>query len=157
MDQVKKYWPLIVLISVSALMAGILGRTNPNLLMHAFMGFSLILFATLKLFNPSKFADGFQMYDLLARYFRPYAYIYPLLELALGIAWFTFLEPKYTAWATIALFGFGAIGVLIAIKNKLNVNCACMGNVLQVPLSTVTLFEDFLMIGMSAAMLYNIQ
>lgn len=155
MDKLKTYWPLIALLGISVLFGLAMSGGRPVLFMHASMGFALIIFATLKIFTPSKFADGFAMYDLLAKHFRPYAYVYPYIELALGFAWLLVFRPVETAWATIAVFGFGAVGVLLAIKNKLNVNCACMGNVLQVPLSTVTLWEDMLMIGMSIALLQS--
>lgn len=156
MQEVKKYWPLIVLFLVAIIFGGVMSRGIPPIWMHASMGFALIMFATLKLFNPSKFADGFQMYDMLAKNFRPYAYVYPLIELALGFAWAIIYQPYYTAWATIVIFSIGLIGVLFAIHKGLNVNCACMGNVLQVPLSTVTVWENMLMITMSIIMLNQV-
>jgi hypothetical protein len=53
--------------------------------MHDFMGFSLVEFSMFKFFNIEGFADGFQMYDLLAKPLRPYAYLYPFMELGLGL------------------------------------------------------------------------
>lgn len=51
--------------------------------MGDFMGFFLVVFSMFKFFDLSGFADGFQKYDLLAGPFRPYAYLYPFIELAL--------------------------------------------------------------------------
>lgn len=150
----KNYWPLAVLVGVSALAGFAIAPLSIDAWMHAFMGVALIIFASLKLFNPSKFADGFQMYDLLAKPFRPYAYVYPYIELFLGLAWLAQVQALvWVYWATVIVFGFGALGVLFALKRGLNVNCACMGNVLNVPLSHVTLGEDVAMIAMSAYML----
>lgn len=39
----------------------------------------------------------------------------------------------------------GAIGVVLVLRKGLDIACPCMGNVLSVPLSTVTLSEDGLM------------
>lgn len=149
------YWPLLSLILVSALAATALNQPpgGPMLWMHYFMGFFLCVFALLKLFNPEGFADGFQMYDLLAKRSRTYAYLYPGLELLLGLSYLSFWRPEWVYMATIALLGFGAIGVIKALREGLDINCPCMGSVLNVPLSTVTLTEDLGMAAMASFML----
>jgi hypothetical protein len=151
------YWPLISLVAVTALAALAIGtgydRTDLAGFMHAYMGTFLIVFALLKLFNPSGFADGFEMYDLLAQRVRAYGYVYLYLELALGLAYLSFFLPAFTYVATIVLFLFGAIGVIRALRAGLDIECPCMGSVLSVPLSTVTLTEDLGMVLMAALML----
>ena len=153
----RDYWPLLVLLAASALVACALHRSygpdaNPAHWMNDFMGFFLTVFALLKLFDLSGFADGFQMYDLLAKHFRPYALAYPFLELALGLAYFSFWRPTTVYLATILMLGFGALGVINALRKGLDVNCACMGNTLKVPLSTVALCEDLGMAAMALVM-----
>ena len=96
--------------------------------------------------------DGFQMYDLLAKNFRPYAYVYPFIELALGLAYLAFWRPTTVYLATIIVLGFGALGVINALRRGLDVNCACMGNTLKVPLSTVALVENLGMVAMALVM-----
>ena len=86
----RAYLPLIVLTTIAVLVAAAIYRSygpgiNPVRAMHAFMGFFLVAFAMLKLFDLPGFADGFQMYDLLAKRSRTYALLYPFLELALGL------------------------------------------------------------------------
>jgi hypothetical protein len=151
------YWPLISLVVVAALAALAIGagfgRADMVGLMHAYMGVFLTVFALLKLFNPSGFADGFEMYDLLASRVRGYGYVYPYLELALGLAYLSFFVPVATYVATIALFTFGALGVVKAVRAGLDIDCPCMGSVLSVPLSTVTLTEDAAMAAMAAILL----
>jgi hypothetical protein len=93
------------------------------------------------------------MYDLLAQRVRAYGYVYPYLELALGLAYLSFFLPAFTYVATIVLFLFGAIGVIRALRAGLDIECPCMGSVLSVPLSTVTLTEDLGMVLMAAVML----
>lgn len=107
----------------------------------------------LKIFHPSHFADGFQMYDLIAKKFRGYAYIYPYIELALGLAYLSFFHPHLTYSITVLVMGISALGVTKALRNGLKVNCACMGTILSVPLSTVTLTEDIVMGAMALLML----
>lgn len=150
------YWPLLSLVLVSAAAAFALDAPDgfsPMQWMHYFMGFFFCVFALLKLFHPVTFADGFQMYDLLARRWRGYAYAYPLIELGLGLGYFSFWQPLLIYGATVAVMGFGAIGVVTALRRGLDINCPCMGSVLDVPLSTVTLSEDLGMGLMAVAML----
>jgi hypothetical protein len=152
------YWPLFALIIVSMLVgwaASYSGISGVFGFMHYFMGFFLVSFATLKLFNPSGFADGFQMYDLLAKHLRLYALLYPFIELGLGLGYLSFYNPKTIYMATIIVFVFSAIGVVFSLRRGLKINCACMGTVLNVPLSTVTLTEDIAMSTMAIWMLYN--
>jgi len=150
------YWPLLSLILIAAAAGGAItyhaegGMTE---WMHYFMGFFLCVFGMLKIFTPSAFADGFQMYDILAKRFRPYAYAYPYIEMGLGLAYLSFLFPPLTYTLTIIVMMFGAAGVVLALIKGLDINCPCMGSVLKVPLSTVTLTEDIGMAVMAALML----
>jgi hypothetical protein len=156
MKKIGRYWPLVALILVAGLAAAALG-TQKGLLawMHYFMGFFFCQFALLKLFNPSGFAEGFQMYDLLAKKSKLYAFLYPFIELALGLAYLSFSYPLATYFTTIFLMGLGAVGVIRALRRGLDIRCACMGTVLNVPLSTVTLSEDIVMGGMACLMLFG--
>lgn len=120
--------------------------------MHDFMGLFLVVFAMFKLFDVSAFADGFQMYDLLAKPCRPYALLYPWIELGLGLGYLARTPLPAVYAATILVLGFGAIGVIRALRRGLDVDCACMGSVLRVPLSTIALTEDLGMVAMAGAM-----
>jgi len=57
--------------------------------------------------------------------------------------------------ATIIVLTFGSIGVVRALLKGLDIECACMGTVLHVPLSTVALVEDLGMALMAAIMLWS--
>ena len=121
--------------------------------MHDFMGFILVVFSMFKFFNLEGFADGFQMYDLLAKRLRPYAYIYPFIELALGLGYLSHWQPIAIYMTTVIVMAFGSLGVIVALRKGLDLECACLGTVLRVPLSTVTLLEDLGMAAMAIAML----
>ncbi|ADZ68474.1 MauE/DoxX family redox-associated membrane protein [Polymorphum gilvum] len=154
---IEDYWPLLCLVIVTALGALALSAGFGDLtlrgLMHGYMGLFLLIFSLLKLFDLEGFKDGFAMYDLLARRVPFYGYVYPFLELALALAYLAFAVPTATYAATIALFGFGALGVVSALRRGLDIDCPCMGNVLAVPLSTVTLTEDAAMVAMALVLL----
>jgi hypothetical protein len=151
------YLPLMVIVALTmaagAARTASAGSWEAMEWMHDFMGFFLVVFSMFKFFDLSGFADGFQMYDLLAKPFRPYAYVYPFIELGLGLAYLARWNPVVTYSATIVVMLWGAAGVLVALKKGLDINCACMGTVLKVPLSTVALVEDLGMAAMAGAML----
>jgi len=151
----KKYWPLFCLILVAIIAAGAVESSSGKGWMSYFMGFFLCQFALLKLFNPVKFADGFQMYDLIAQKSRTYAFAFPVIELVLGLSFLALYQTMAACIATIIIFGIGAVGVIRALMKGLNVRCACMGTILDVPLSTVTLTEDLGMIAMAVLLLMN--
>jgi hypothetical protein len=116
------------------------------------MGFFLVILSLLKFFDLPGFADGFQLYDLLGRKIRIYAYIYPFLEFFLGLGYVARFRLPIVFAVTVALMAFGALGVIRSLTKGLDVECACMGTALHVPLSTVTLTEDLGMAIMAAAM-----
>jgi hypothetical protein len=116
------------------------------------MGFFLITLSLLKLFDLPGFADGFQMYDLLAGRTRLYAYIYPFIEFGLGLAYVAHFRLSAVFASTVALLVFGVVGVIRSLAKGLDIKCACMGTTLHVPLSTVTLTEDLGMAAMAAFM-----
>lgn len=154
----KRYLPLIMLVLVTFLEALTLTKTFEVSLfhgMHFFMGLFFCHFALLKLFHPAKFADGFKMYDIVAQNVKGYAYVYPYMELILGLGYLSFSYYTFFYTATVILMFVSALGVISALKKGLNVKCACMGNILDVPLSTVTLAEDLIMGTMAFLMFFS--
>ncbi len=155
----QDYVPLMVIVALMLLSACAkqlaYGGWNWMSWMHDFMGLFLVVFSMFKFFDTEGFADGFQMYDLLAKPFRPYAYIYPFIELCLGLGYLSHWQPKLIYLATIIVLTFGSIGVVRALFKGLDIECACMGTVLHVPLSTVALLEDLGMALMAAIMLWS--
>lgn len=144
---------LVLTMAAATARSATMGELHLVAWMHDFMGFFLVVFSMFKFFDLPGFADGFQMYDLLAKPFRPYAYVYPFIELGLGLAFLARWNPNVTYAVTIVVMLWGAAGVLLALKKGLDINCACMGTVLKVPLSTVALVEDLGMAAMAGAML----
>jgi hypothetical protein len=153
----QDYLPLLVVVGVTAAAAAAkMHAFGPGagfaVWMHDFMGFFLVVFAMLKLFDLPGFADGFQMYDLLGKRIRAYALLYPFIELALGLAYLARWRLDLVYPVTVFVMTLGAVGVILALKRGLNLQCACMGTTLKVPLSTVALVEDVGMAAMALVM-----
>lgn len=125
--------------------------------MRYFMAGFFLVFAGFKLLDIRGFADGYATYDLLAKRWKTYGLIYPFLELGLGLAYLTNLMPEFTNWATLILLGFSGVGVAIKLLKHEQFQCACLGTFLKVPLTKVTLIEDFGMAAMALVMLVMMQ
>jgi cation transport ATPase len=119
---------------------------------HFMAGFFLI-FSFFKLLNLQGFADSYSTYDIIAKKWKSWGYVYAFIELALGIAFLTGFNPFLTNAVTFIVMSVSIIGVLETVMNKRKIKCACLGAVFNLPMSTITIIEDALMIGMSLMML----
>ena len=122
--------------------------------MRYFMAGFFLVFTFFKLLDINAFANAYSGYDLLAWRWRGWGLVYPFVELALGMAYLANFNALITHWATIIVMGFSAIGVIKAVVSKTQIQCACLGTVFKLPMSTVTIVEDVGMVLMAAGMLW---
>ena len=152
------YRPVIALFTMTALMAlaasyAVTGSLFTMRAAEWFIGFSMIILALLKLQNVETFATMFLNYDLLAKRWVPYSYIYPFAE---GFAGVLMVAGALT-WLSVpvALF-IGTVGAISVFKavyvDKRELKCACVGGSSNVPLGFISLTENLMMIGMAVWM-----
>lgn len=153
-ESTDSYTPLIVIVLlISGSTAALAIRDFQhgafalhNALMYFMTGFFLV-FAGFKLVDIRGFAEGYSTYDLLAQRWYGYGFIYPFIELGFGLAMLLGYESKALFIAEFIIMAFSGFGVAIKIAKKERFQCACLGTFLKVPLTKVTLVEDF---GMAA-------
>ncbi|HQR44012.1 MAG TPA: copper chaperone, partial [Gemmatales bacterium] len=104
--------------------------------------------------NLQKFADAYRTYDVVARRSRLYGLAYPFIELGLGIAYILHWQPVIVNVITLVVMGVSTIGVVQSLLARKTIQCACLGTVFNLPMSSITLVEDLLMVSMSALMLF---
>jgi copper chaperone CopZ len=121
--------------------------------MRHFMAGFFLVFSFFKMLNLNGFAESYVMYDVVARKFPLWGYLYAFVELGLGIANLINFNPVITNATTFIVMSISIIGVLQSVLNKKQIQCACLGAVFNLPMSTVTIIEDALMIAMSGVML----
>lgn len=153
----KTYKPLLLVFAFIIMVATLAsfrdGKFHTMYWMHYFMGGFFIAFSFFKLLDLKAFADSYSSYDLLAAKWYSYGMIYPFFELGLGLAFINNWEPLVTSVVTVALMGFSSIGVIKAVMSKRKIRCACLGAVFNLPMSTVTIVEDLLMVAMGIIMI----
>ena len=158
-SRLETFKPLILIflfisgVSVIATIEG--GQINLMKWMNYFMAGFFITFSFFKFLDLRAFADSYSMYDLLAKRVRTYGFVYPFIELAMGIAYLTHFAPSSTYIATIAVMGFSSLGVIQSVLDKNKIKCACLGAVFNLPMTTVTIIEDLLMVAMAVFMLWT--
>ena len=148
------YTPVIAVFAVAALIALAIDwlsmRTITTMVLPNFIAVSMCLLAMLKLQDVERFSTMFLNYDLLARRWVPYGYVYPFAELGAGVL----MLAGALTWlsAPIALFigGIGAVSVFKAVYvDKRELKCACVGGSSNVPLGFVSLTENVMMVAMA--------
>ncbi len=153
----ETYKPLVLIFlfvsGVAALASYQEGTFSWHHWMRYFMAGFFIVFSFFKLLDLKGFARSYAMYDLLARQWKGYGYVYPFLELGLGVLYITAIHLPATHVATIVIMGFSSIGVIRNMLSPNQVQCACLGTVFKLPLGNVTLVEDLLMVAMAGMML----
>ena len=153
-----RYRPVVALFAMTALMAAAASYavTGSVLTVRAaewFIAFSMVVLALLKLQNVETFATMFLNYDLLAKRWVPYSYVYPFAEGAAGVL----MIAGALTWLSvpIALF-IGTIGAVSVFKavyiDKRELKCACVGGSSNVPLGFISLTENVMMIAMAVWM-----
>ena len=151
------YKPILLIfgyiLAVTLLIQVSYGSFNLMQWMSHFMAGFFLVFSFFKLLNLKGFAESYAMYDVVAKQWNGWGYVYALTELALGLAYLTGFNPPVTNTVTFVVMTVGIIGVLQTVLSKRKIKCACLGDVFNLPMSTVTIIEDAMMIGMSAIML----
>lgn len=154
---IKDFLPLIIISGVVLLAASGVSIVRDQLSvqewMGNFMGVFFLVFGGFKAVNVQGFAKAYQEYDLLAKKSKTYAYVYPFLEIALGILYITATALFWTHSITAVLMLFSAAGVYNELQKKKQITCACLGVLFKIPMTWVTLVEDVLMAGLAIYML----
>jgi hypothetical protein len=124
--------------------------------MEHFMAGFFLVFSFFKLLNLKSFSESYGMYDIVAMQWKGWGYVYAFTELALGLAFLTGFHSLITNAVTFIVMSISIVGVLQSVLNRRKIKCACLGDVFNLPMTTITVIEDALMIGMSAIMLLTL-
>ena len=118
-----------------------------------FMGLFYIVFSFFKFLDLKGFPDSFRMYDPLAKAIPAYGWVYPFLELALGLMFLMRFQVLLALVATIIILGITTYGVSKTLLDKKSIRCACLGTALNLPMTEATFIENAIMLVMAVMML----
>jgi copper chaperone CopZ len=146
----QTYQPILLVFVYLAVVSLLSASFTFELAMRYFMAGFFIVFSFFKMLNINAFAQSYAMYDIVAQKVKIYGKIYPFIELALGLAYLTNFMPLYTNIFAFIIMGISTIGVANALRHRQKIQCACLGTVFELPMSTVTIIENTTMIAMAA-------
>jgi hypothetical protein len=153
------YQPVIAIFAVAALMALAVtwlsrGTLIVPMTLPWFVAIAMTLLGLQKLKDVESFSTMFLNYDLLARRWVRYGYIYPFAETGAGVLMLAGALIWIAAPVALLIGGIGAASVFKAVYiDKRELKCACVGGDSSVPLGFVSLTENLMMLGMGAWML----
>jgi hypothetical protein len=125
-------------------------------IMIDFMAGFFLVFGAFKLIKLSAFVEAYAMYDEIAKRAKAYGYIYPFVEIALGLAFLLRFEIVAVAWVTLGLMIINSFGAYNGIRDKKVLMCGCLGTVFKLPMSYVSLGEDLLMAAMAVMIILGL-
>lgn len=129
---------------------------DTNEAMLDFMGLFYIVFSFFKLLDLKGFPESFKMYDPLAKVIPAYGWIYPFLELGLGLLFLMRVQIPLALIVTIVILGITTIGVTKSLLDKKSIRCACLGTALKLPMTEATFIENAIMLVMAITMLIQL-
>ena len=121
--------------------------------MISFMGLFFIVFSFFKFLGYRSFPSSFATYDPIAKLIPLYGWLYPFIETALGLAFLFQFKITYALVISLIVLSVTTFGVLRSLLSKNKIQCACLGTVLNLPMTEATLIENLLMILMTIGLL----
>lgn len=159
-EEETSYQPVIAIFSVALLMAlaaswAAFGSLLTVRAFEWFIAISMCLLAIQKLQDLESFSTMFLNYDLLARRWVRYGYIYPFGEALAGILMISGSLIWVASPVALLIGTVGAVSVFKAVYiDKRELKCACVGGASKVPLGFISLTENLMMVAMGLWMLF---
>ncbi|WP_299096374.1 heavy metal translocating P-type ATPase [Winogradskyella sp.] len=156
-SELRQLMPLFLIIGYITVASILLNRNpwNTNSFMLDFMGLFYIVFSFFKLLDLKGFPESFRMYDPLAKAVPAYGWVYPFIEVALGLMFLMRFQTSAALIITLVVLGITTIGVTKTLLDKKSIQCACLGTALKLPMTKATFIENAIMIIMAVIMLVN--
>lgn len=145
---------IFIFLIISATLMGAMGSINAVEWIRWFMGGLMVIFGGLKLLGIEVFVKVFPLYDLIAKRFSVYKYIYPLLQVFLGLLFLIGIFPFFRNIAVIIIGTSGLIGMVKVVSKRGSIRLSYLGTILRLRFSTVIIIENTLMVSLSIIMLF---
>ena len=154
----RSYKPLLIivlyLLGTTLLLEFSNGMFQIKTWMAHFMAGFFLVFSFFKMLDIAAFAKAYQSYDIIAAKAKWYGYVFPFIELGLGIAYLLYSDNELTHLITAIVMFVSLIGVIKSVVQKTEIQCACLGTVFNLPMSYVTIIEDGIMLVMALLMYF---
>ena len=156
-SELQKLFPLLLIfiyLSIASISMNLRSLDSSEIMLD-FMGLFYIVFSFFKFLDYKNFPSSFAMYDPIAMRASYYGWVYPFIETILGILILFRIEILLTMIITIIMLGITSVGVAKSLLQKQDIQCACLGTALQLPMTKATFIENSIMILMAISLLFS--
>ncbi|WP_299217920.1 heavy-metal-associated domain-containing protein [uncultured Aquimarina sp.] len=157
-SELQQLYPLFLIFGYITI-ASVLLNYNPwriDDFMLDFMGLFYVVFSFFKFLDLKGFPESFRMYDPLAKILPTYGWVYPFIEVGLGLMFLMRFKINIALGVTILVLGITTIGVTKVLVDKKSIRCACLGTALKLPMTKATFIENTIMLVMAIWMFIKI-
>jgi cation transport ATPase len=156
-SDLKQLFPLFLILGYISIASVLLhyDSWDTSYFMLDFMGLFYIVFSFFKLLDLKGFPQSFRLYDPLAKAVPAYGWVYPFIEVALGIMFLMRFQIEIALIVTLVILGITTIGVTKVLFSKTTIQCACLGTALKLPMTKATFIENSIMIVMAVVLLFK--
>ena len=154
-SELKQLFPLFLILGYIIIASALLNVKSWNIdgFMLDFMGLFYIVFSFFKLLDLWGFPESFRMYDPLAKAIPAYGWVYPFIEVTLGLMFLMRFQIDIALIVTLVILGITTFGVTKTLLDKKSIRCACLGTALKLPMTKATFIENAIMIVMAIFMI----
>lgn len=151
--EVAKLSVILLFLVISATLMSTLSGFNGIEWIRWFLGGFMIVFGGLKLMGIEVFIKVFPLYDLIAKRFPPYKYLYPLLQVFLGMLFLIGIFSVVRDITVIVISLSGLLGMVKVVSQRGPVKLSYVGTLIRLRFSSVVLFENTVMVFLAIIML----
>jgi copper chaperone CopZ len=157
-SQIKQLYPLFLIFTFITTASILIHYRDWKIaeFMYTFMGLFYVVFSFFKFLDVKGFAASFAMYDPVAKILPNYGLVYPFIELALGLCFLMHFQIMSALILTIVILGITTVGVTKSLLSNQTIKCACLGSVLNLPMTKATFIENSIMIFMAIFMIVKL-
>ncbi|SEL64797.1 Copper chaperone CopZ [Aquimarina amphilecti] len=154
-SEVRQLFPLFLIFGYITSASVLINYSSWNIddFMMDFMGLFYVVFSFFKILDLKGFFKSFAMYDPLAKQFPFYSWLYPFIEVGLGLMFLMRFNVNIALITTVLILGITTVGVTKVLIDKKSIQCACLGIALKLPMTKATFIENAIMLGMAFWML----
>ena len=154
LEQLKPLFLILFYITSASILLN-LRDWNWNNFMLDFVGLFFIIFSFFKMLDLKGFRVSFKMYDPLTKVIPIYGFLYPFIETVLGVMFLMRIQIIVALMVSLIVLLITTIGVTKILLSKKNIQCACLGTHLKLPMTEATLIENIIMLFMTIFMILN--
>lgn len=153
-SEYRKLAYVYVSVLVASFLLAVLRDIDFEIFLSSFMAVFLVVFGSFKLYGLETFAMGYRNYDIIAQKFKVWGWIYPLIQIGLGLTYLLFVTFPFLNFVMILIAAVSSVGVYKELERKSNFQCVCLGNFVKLPISRISLVEDLTMLITALIMLF---